>query len=176
MGLTIVLLISLGTCIFQIQSVRVKIACTKKTFQALGRKDYQCPQCASVTKVRNNLLEDQRNSFFLSFGQGAYIFEETPKSIQDVIGDVYFPGKYCFNREKCESLDGCVTTPRSIYDCGKCGAWLIVHKVPLMLEEHVRTTKTDETCFFFAKKMNLVHNEQLLLNVPFPSTKYRKKE
>ena len=74
----------------------------KKTFQFLGRSDCQCPQCASVCQVRNIPFEDQTSSFFLSFGQGVYIFEESPKSIQDVIGDVYCPGKYCLNRQKCE--------------------------------------------------------------------------
>ena len=101
-----------------------------------------------MCQVHNFSFEDQTNSFFLSPGQGVYIFEETPKSIQDVVGDAYCPGKYCSNREKCESLDGYVTTPRSIYGCGKCGAWLFVHKVPFMLQEHVKTTKTDKTrCF-----------------------------
>ena len=94
----------------------------KKTFQSLGRSDYQCPRCAYVYQVRNIPFEDQTNYFFLSFGQGAYNFEEIPKSVQDVIGDVYCPGKYCFNREQCEFLGGYVTTPRSIYSCGKYGA------------------------------------------------------
>ena len=89
---------------------------------------------------------------FLSLGQGVYIFEENPKSIQDVIGDVYCSGEFCLNREKCESLSGYVTTPRSIYGCGKCGGWFFVHKVPFMLQEHVKTTKTDKTRFFFARK------------------------
>ena len=31
-----------------------------------------------------------------------------------LIGDVFCPGKYCFNREKCESVGGYVTTRRSI--------------------------------------------------------------
>ena len=130
----------------------------KKTFQSLGRSDSQCPQCASVCQVRNMTFEDQPSSFFFSLGQGVYIFEETPKSIQDVPEDVYCPGKYCSNREKCESLDGYVTTPRSIYGCGKCGAWLFVHKVPFTLEEHAKTTITNKTGFFFAKKMKLVPN------------------
>ena len=38
-------------------------------------------------------LEDQTNSIFLSFSQGVYIYEESPKSIQDVIEDVFCPGK-----------------------------------------------------------------------------------
>ena len=97
-------------------------------------------------------FEDKKNSFFLSFGPGGYIFEENPKSIQDVIGEVYCPDKYCLNREKCESIGGYVTTPRSIYRCGKCGAWLFFHKVPFTLQQHVKTTKTDKTRFLLAKK------------------------
>ena len=129
-----------------------KICLHKKTFQSLGRSDYQCPQCGSVCQVRNIPFQEQTNSFFLSLGRGVYIFEESPKSVQDVIGDVYCPGEYCLNREKCESIGGYVTTPRSIYGCGKCGAWLFVHKIFFMLQEHVKTTKTDKTHFFFARK------------------------
>ena len=120
----------------------------KETFQYLGRSDYQRPQCGSVCQVPNIPFEDQTNSFFLSLGQGVYIFEESPKSVQVVIGDVYCPGKYCSNREKCESIGGYVTTPRSIYGCEKCGSWLFVHKVPFTLQEHVKTTKTEKTRFF----------------------------
>ena len=106
----------------------------KKTFQSLGRSDYQCSQCGSVCQVRNIPFEDQTVFFFLSLDEEVYIFEENPKSVQDVIGDVYCPGKYCSNREKGESIGGYVTTPRSIYGCGKCGAQLFVHKVPFMLQ------------------------------------------
>ena len=91
-----------------------RLSLHKKTFQSLGRSDYQCTQCGSVCQVRNIPFEDQTNSFYLSLGQGVYIFEESPKSVQDVIGDVYSPGKYCSNREKCESIGGYVTNPRSI--------------------------------------------------------------
>ena len=124
----------------------------KKFFQSLGRSDYQCPQCPSVCQVRNFPFEDQTNSFFLTFDAGVYIFEESAKTIQDVIGDVYCPGKLCLNRETCESIGSYVTTPRSIYGCGKCGALLFVHKVPFTLQEHVKTTKTDKTRFLSAKK------------------------
>ena len=92
----------------------------KKTFQSLGRSNYQCPQCASVCQVRNIPFEDQTNSFFLSFGLGVDIFEENPKSIQDVIGVVYCPGEYCLNKKKCNSIGGYVTTPGSIYGRDKC--------------------------------------------------------
>ena len=124
----------------------------QKTFQSLGRSDYQCPQSGSVWQVRNLPFEDQTNSFFLSVGRGVYIFEESPTSSQYVSVDVYCPGKYCSNREKCEPLGSFEATPRSIYACGKCGASLFVHKVLFMLQEHVKTTKTDKTRFFSARK------------------------
>ena len=129
-----------------------RICLHKKTFQSLARSDYQCPQCGPVCQVRNIPFEEQISSFFLSLRQGVYIFEERPNSVQEVIGDVYCPGKYCLNTEKCKSILGYVTTPRSIYGCDNCGAWLFVHKVPFTLQEHVKTTKTDKTRFFFAKK------------------------
>ena len=87
-----------------------KLCLNKKTFLSLGRSDYQCPQCTSVCQVRNISFEDQTNFFFLPLGQGVYIFEENPESIQDVIGDVYSPGEYCLNREKCKSIGSYVTT------------------------------------------------------------------
>ena len=108
-----------------------------------------------MCRVSSIPFEEQTNFFFLSLGQKVYIFEKSPKSIQDVIGDVFRPGEYCFNREKCESVGGYVTTPRSIYGCGKCGAWLFVHKAPFALQEHVKTTKTDKTRFFLPEKDEL---------------------
>ena len=105
-----------------------------------------------MCQVRNIPFEDQTNSFFLLFGPGVYIFEESPKSIQDVIGDVYCPGKYCLNTDKCKSIGGYVTTPRSIYGCDNFADWLFVHKVLFTLQEHVKTTQTDKTRFFIAKK------------------------
>ena len=135
----------------------------KKTFQSLGRADHRCPQCVSVRQVPKNPFEDQTNSFVLSLGQGVYLFEETPKSLQDVIGDVFFPGKYCSNREECESLDGYVTIPRSIYGCGKCGAWLFVRKVPFMLQEHVKTIKTDKKQAFSLLKKDGLGTQQTIV-------------
>ena len=87
---------------------------------------------------------------------------------------MYCPGEYCLNREKGKSIGGYVTTPKSIYVCDNCGAWLFVHKVPFTLQEHVKTTQTDKTRFFFAKEM--LNDKQLFNKVPFHSTKYGKKE
>ena len=139
-------IILIGDVFCPITNCSGKLCLHKMIFQSLSRNDYQCPQCASVCQVRNIPSEDQTNSILLSLGQGVYIFEESPKSSQDVIGDVCCPGNYFFDREKCESLNGYVTTPRSNYACGNCGAWLFVHKVPFMLQEHVKTTKHAFLC------------------------------
>ena len=90
---------------------------------------------------------------------------------------MYCPGKYCLDREKCESIGGYVATPRSIFACGKCGAWLSVHKVAFTLQKHVKTTKTDKTRFFFSRKRWTLYptNNYLFLS-HFQSTKNRKKE
>ena len=58
-----------------------KLCLHKKTFQSLGRSDYQCPQCASMCQAPNIPFEDQTNCFSLSLGQEVFIFEENPKSI-----------------------------------------------------------------------------------------------
>ena len=152
-----------------------KLCLNKKTFHSLDRSDYHCPQCTCVYQLRSTPFEDQTNSLFLSFGQGVFL-EERPNSIQVVKKYAHCPSQYCFNREKYESSDSYVITPRSLYGCGKYGACLFVHKFPYTLQEHVDTTKTEKnTRFFFAKKkMNLLADKQLLLNVPFQSTKYRR--
>ena len=99
-----------------------KLCLHKETFHSLGRSDYQCPQCASVCQVRNIPFEDQRKSFFLSFGPRVYIFGENPKSIQDLIGNVYCSEEYFLNKEKWKSIGDYVTIPRFIYGCDNYGA------------------------------------------------------
>ena len=151
--MTKALLFSLGTCIVPIQSVRVNFDCTKRLFNPSAeaiinvRKARLCARCAIF------LLKIKHMPFWpnVVWPRGLD-FEESPKSIQDVIGDVYCPGKYCSNKKKCESLGGYVTTRMSVYGCGKCGAWLFVHKLPFMLQEHKKTTKTYKTRYFFAEK------------------------
>ena len=149
--MTIVLFFLLRSCIDQIQNVRVNFECTKRLFNISAKAIINARNARLCVRCAIFLLEIKQIRFFLSPGQRVYNFEETPKSVQVFIGDVYCPGKYCSNRVKCESLDGYVTTPRSIYGCGKCEARLFVHKVPFMLQEQVKTTKTDKSRFFFAK-------------------------
>ena len=63
----------------------------KKTLHSLERNDYQCPQCDITFPVRNIPCEQQTSSFSLKSDQLNCIFEETQKSFQDVIRDVFWP-------------------------------------------------------------------------------------
>ena len=150
--MTIVLLFSLATCIVQIQSVWVNFACTIIFFNLSAEAVNNPRNVPLFARCGIFLLKIKRIPFSCRLFKGFYIFEENQKSIQDVIGVVYCPGEYCLNREKCKSIGGYVTTPRSIYGCEYCGAWLFVHEVPFLLQQQVKTTKTDKTRFFFARK------------------------
>ena len=88
------------------------------------------------------------------------------------IGDEYCIYKNC-KEEKSVLLVAQVTTLRSIHGCGKCGGWSPVHKVSFTLQEHVKTSKTDETRCVCQK---LSAGKQKFVNVPIQSTKYKKDE
>ena len=150
--MTIALLFSMETCFVQIQSVWINFACTRRLFKLSAEAIINARNARLCVRCAIFLLKIKQFPFLLSLVQGVYIFEESRKSVQVVIGEVYCPRKYCPNRENCESLVGYLTTPRSIYACGKCGAWFFVHKVPLMLQQHVKSTKTDKIRFYFARK------------------------
>ena len=122
-----------------------KFCLHKKTFESLGRSDYQCPQCASVCQVRNISFEDQKIPFSCHLVKG-FTFLKRVKS--RCYWRCLLHWQVLFQQKECESLGGYVETPRSIYGCGKCWAWLFVHKVLFMLQEHVKTTQTDKTRFF----------------------------
>ena len=136
-------------CIVQIQSVWVNFACTRRLFNLLAEAIINARNACLRVKCAIFLLKIKQipSSYRLVLG-----FTFLKRIQNQFIGDVYCPVEYCLNREKCISIGGYVTTPRSIYGCDNCGASLFVHKVPFRLQEHVKTTKTDKTRFFFAKK------------------------
>ena len=150
--MTIVPLLSLGTCIVQIQSVWVNFACTKRFFNILAEAIVNVRNVRLCVKCAIFPLKIKQFPFSCRLMQGFTFLKRVSKQFKMLFGDVYCPGKYCLNREKCESFGGYVTTPRSIYGCGKCGDWLFVHKVHFTLQGHIKTTKTDKTRFFFARK------------------------
>ena len=170
-GKTIALLVSLGTCIVRAQSVRVNfaLAYTKRLFNISAEAIID----ASITHLSARyaliLLKVKKIPFSDVWLRELHL-EESSKSFHDVIGDVYWSGKYCFNKEKYESFEGYVTTPKSIYGCGKCGAWFFVRRVPFTLHGPVKSTKTDKIRFSCGKK------NQIFTQTIFPSILYHLNE
>ena len=79
--------------------------------------------------------------------------------------EMFFVLASIVSTEKCESLDGYVTTSGSTSGCGKCGAWLFCSQSCFYVTRPRKNDK-NKLHFFFA----------LFINVPFQSIKYRKKE
>ena len=77
---------------------------------------------------------------------------------------MYYPGKYGFNRQKSESLDRYVTILRSIHGSENCGAWLFVHKVHFMRQEHVKLTKTEKKHVFSLLRKDELRTRQTIVH------------
>ena len=150
--MTIALLFSLETCIVQTQSVRVNFASTKRLL-SLWTEDHNARLCARCAIF---LLKIKQILFSCQLVKGFTFLKRVQSQFKMLLKMCFVPATI-LKTENCESFGGYPTTPRSIYGCGKCGAWLFVHKVPFMLQGHVKTTKTDKTHFFFAKKGWICH-------------------
>ena len=107
--LKIALLTFLGTCIVRTKCILQIFCVHRRTFQPLGRSDYQCPPCASIYQVRNSPSEEQTNFFVLLCNQGIDIFEGTRKSMEDVIQQNV--------KTKCVYNSFKQNAEKSFYDC-----------------------------------------------------------
>ena len=143
--MTIALLFSLGTCIVQIQSVLVKFACTECFFNLLAEAIINALNARLCVRCAIFLLKIKEIPFSCPLIKGFTFLKRTQNQFKMSL-EMCFVLASIVPTER--SLGGYVTTPRSIYACGKSGAWLFVHKVPFMLQELVKTTKTDKTRFF----------------------------
>ena len=79
-----------------------KFAKNEKIFQSIGRTNYHCHQCTFTCRVPKKPLVDQTHSFFVICDQRIQFFEETQKSLQDVIEDFICPGESV--QSKCASM------------------------------------------------------------------------
>ena len=98
-----------------------------------------------------------------------------PLTREAATGDVH-----CFNKnckgEKCVFLYAHITNPRSIYGGGKCGLLSLVLNELCTLQEHVKTTKTDKTRFFWPTQKKLLPGKQIFIIASVQSTKYSEKK
>ena len=107
-----------------------KLCLHKEIFQSLGRSDYQCPQCGSVCQVGNIRFEEQTNSFFCRLVKEFTFLKRVQNQFKMLLEMCIVPVSIVSTERNANPIGGYVTTPRPIFACGKCGAWLFVHKVP----------------------------------------------
>ena len=124
-GMTIALLSSLGTFIVRKECVGIYFACTKDYSISPQKRLSRSSMRVHVSGAQFSLWRTN-NFVFLKFSQCLYLFEQTKKSIQDVIGDVYCPP---YPNEKCIHLS--TNKSSNFYDCKKWKACYHVLNFPL---------------------------------------------
>ena len=124
----------------------------KKTFQSLGRSDYQCPHCGPVCQVRNTPFEDQTNSFFLSLGQGVYNFEESPKSVQDIFLRCLLSWQVLFQQREMR-IFWWLCNNSEIHSClWKVWSLVVCSQSSFYVTRARKDDKNRQNTFFFARK------------------------
>ena len=129
--MTIALIFSLGTCIVQIQSVRVNFVCTKTLFNLSAeaiinvRNARLCARCATFH------LKMKQIPFCCRLVKGFISLKRAQNQFMMILEMCSVLASIVSTERNASLLTGYVTSPRSIYGCGRCGAWLFVHNVPL---------------------------------------------
>ena len=104
-GMTIAMLNLMGTCIVRIQSVRIYFVCTKRHPNLLKKSTINAFGARPRVRWAIFPFKTKQTRFSWSLVKGLIFFEETEKSIQDVIGDVWCPTRpnenvFSFQRTK----------------------------------------------------------------------------
>ena len=150
-GMTIALLFLLETCIAQIQSVWVNFARTKRLFNLLAE---------AIINVRNMGLCARCAIFFLKNKQTPFschlvkefTFLKRDQSQFKKLLELCIVLESFVSTEKCESIGGYVTTPRCIYGCGKCGAWLFCSQSSFYVTRACKHDKNRQNTLFICQE------------------------
>ena len=164
-GMTIAPLFPLETCTVQIQSVWVKFACTKRLFNLSGEAIINVHNPSLCARWAILLLKSKQILFSCRLFRGFTFIKRVqsrPESIQDVIGDVHCPGKFCFNREMRISWWLCKNSEIHLW------LWKVWNlAVCSQSSFYVTRTRKDDTnshAFFSLKKMNLLPDKYLFIS------------
>ena len=130
-----------------------KLCLYKKTFQSLGRSDYQCPQCASVCQVRRIPFEDQTNSFFLvAWSKGLHFWRE-PKISSRCYWRCLLSWQVLFQQRKMR-ISWWLCNNSEVHLCfWKVWSLVVCSKSYFHITRARKGEKTDKTQFFFARKI-----------------------
>ena len=113
-----------------------------------------------VSSGQHSLCRKQTNSFFLKFGQGNFVVEETQLSIVDNIGEIYCPGRG-YSRQKWFCVHTWKGNDENYYKCLQCNVSLHV------LNFFLKDQKQKKGCWSV-----MVHNVLSKILVVTTETKY----
>ena len=175
-GIAIALLFPLGTCNVQTQNVRENIACTKRLFNLLAeaiinvRNVGLCAGCAIF------LLRVKQILFFVAWSRGLHFWRE-PKISSRCYWRCPLSWQILFQQREMQIFSRLCNNSEIHLWLWKVWSLVVCSQSSFFV---IRARKDDQnrqnTLFLCWKKMNLVPNKQRLLNVPFQSTNYGKKE
>ena len=151
-GMTIALLVSLEMCIVQIQSVWVNFACLNRLLNLWAEAIINAHITRLCARCTMFFLKIKQIPFSCRLIKGFTFLKGVQSQFNLLLEMSFVLAKLASTGEKCRLLGGYVKTLKPIHECGKRGAWLFVHELPFMLQEHVKTTQTDKTRFFSAKR------------------------
>ena len=123
-----------------------KLCLHKETFQSLGRSAYQYPQCESVCQVRNFFWWSNKFLSLLAWSRGLNCWRDSKINSRCYWRCVLSWQVLFQQREMRVAWRLCNNSEIHLW-LRKVWNLIVVHKIPLMLQEHVKTTETEKHAF-----------------------------
>ena len=149
--MTTALLFSLGTCIVQIQSVQVDFACTRRLFNLSAKRLSMPAMWVCVPGAQYSFWRSKKFLFLVAWSRSLHFWRE-PKISSRSYWRCLLSWQVLFQQREMR-ISWWLCNNSEIHLClWKVWSLVVCSKIPFMLQEHVKTTKTDKTRFFFARK------------------------
>ena len=152
-----------------------KLCLNKKSFESLARSIINVRN-ARVFQVRNIPFEDQTNSFFCHLAKGLLFWIESIIKSRWYWRCVMSWQVFCQQREVGISWRLCNNSEIHLWLWKLCGLAGCSQSSFHVTRERKGDKKRQNTIFLYQGKMKLLPDKQLFNNVPFQSSKDRKKE
>ena len=170
MGMTIALLFSLGTCIVRIQNNWLNFACTKRFFNLLAEAIINVRNVGLCARCPIFFLMIKHSPFSSRLVKGFTVLKRAQNQFKMLLEISIVLASIVPKREMRISWWLC-----NNFEIHLClwGVWSLVvcSQSSFYVTRARKDDKNRKHVFSSLKKTNLVPNKQLLLNVPFQSTK-----
>ena len=174
--MTIALLFSLGTWIVQIQSVWVNFACTKVFSISWQKRLSMSAMWVCVAGAQYSFRRSNNFIFLVAWSRGLQLWRE-PKISSRCYWICLLSWQVMFRQREMRISWWLCNNSEIHLRLWKVWSLVVCSQRSFYVTGARKDDKNRQNTFFLCqKKMNLVPNKQLLLNVRFQPTKYGKKE